>query len=50
MLDIKQLREHPKEIEKKLYKLCLSGFGVGLTWAAMVIDIGPLEFCEQIDY
>jgi 3-oxoacyl-[acyl-carrier-protein] synthase-3 len=38
------------EIENKLYKLCLSGFGVGLTWAAMVIDIGPLEFCKQIDY
>lgn len=39
-----------KEIEKKLYKLCLSGFGVGLTWAAMVIDVGPLKFCKQIDY
>jgi 3-oxoacyl-[acyl-carrier-protein] synthase-3 len=38
------------EIEKRHYKLCLSGFGVGLTWAAMVIDIGPLEFCKQIDY
>jgi 3-oxoacyl-[acyl-carrier-protein] synthase-3 len=38
------------EIENKLYKLCLSGFGVGLTWAAMVINIGPLEFCEQIEY
>jgi 3-oxoacyl-[acyl-carrier-protein] synthase-3 len=38
------------EIEKRNYKLCLSGFGVGLTWAAMVIDLGPLEFCKQIDY
>lgn len=39
-----------KEITKKSYKLCLSGFGVGLTWAAMVIDVGPIEFCKQIDY
>ncbi len=38
------------EIENKPYKLCLSGFGVGLTWAAMIIDIGPLKFCKQIDY
>jgi 3-oxoacyl-[acyl-carrier-protein] synthase-3 len=38
------------EIENRNYKLCLSGFGVGLTWAAMVIDVGPLEFCKQIDY
>ena len=29
---------------------CLAGFGVGLTWASMVMSIGPLEFCEQIDY
>jgi len=29
---------------------CLAGFGVGLTWASMILSIGPLEFCEQIDY
>lgn len=29
---------------------CLAGFGVGLTWASMVMPIGPLEFCGQIDY
>jgi len=29
---------------------CLAGFGVGLTWASMVMSIGPLDFCEQIDY
>jgi 3-oxoacyl-[acyl-carrier-protein] synthase-3 len=38
------------EIENKQFKLCLSGFGVGLTWAAMVLDIGTLAFCKQIDY
>ena len=29
---------------------CLAGFGVGLTWASMMISIGPLNFCEQIDF
>lgn len=38
------------EIENKSYKLCLSGFGVGLTWGAIIMDIGPLEFCKQIEY
>ena len=29
---------------------CLAGFGAGLTWAAMLLTIGPLNFCELIDY
>lgn len=29
---------------------CLAGFGVGLTWASMIMSIGPLGFCQQIDY
>ena len=29
---------------------CLAGFGVGLTWASMILPIGPLQFCEKIDY
>tara|TARA_R110002073_G_scaffold322276_2_gene498828 strand:+ start:10327 stop:11391 length:1065 start_codon:yes stop_codon:yes gene_type:complete len=32
------------------YKLCLSGFGAGLTWASMIIDFGHLNFCEIIEY
>jgi 3-oxoacyl-[acyl-carrier-protein] synthase-3 len=32
------------------YKMCLSGFGVGLTWASMLLEIGPLNFCEIIEY
>ena len=34
--------------ERQTY--CLAGFGVGLTWAGMVIDIGPLEFCDVVEY
>lgn len=29
-------------------RLCLSGFGVGLTWAAMMIEMKKLTFCKII--
>jgi 3-oxoacyl-[acyl-carrier-protein] synthase-3 len=29
---------------------CLAGFGVGLTWASMLMHLGPLSFCELIDF
>jgi 3-oxoacyl-[acyl-carrier-protein] synthase-3 len=29
---------------------CLAGFGVGLTWSSMLMRLGPLDFCELIDY
>jgi len=32
------------------YKICLAGFGVGLTWSSMLIDIADLDFCKIIDY
>lgn len=28
----------------------LGGFGVGLTWGSMLLRLGPLAFCEMIDY
>jgi len=35
-------------LEKSL-KLCLVGFGVGLSWGGIIMDVGPLDFCELID-
>jgi len=29
---------------------CLAGFGGGLAWAAMLLRLGNLAFCEVIDY
>jgi 3-oxoacyl-[acyl-carrier-protein] synthase-3 len=29
---------------------CLAGFGGGLAWAAMLLRLGGLSFCEMIDY
>ncbi|MHC1704341.1 MAG: 3-oxoacyl-[acyl-carrier-protein] synthase III C-terminal domain-containing protein [Tenuifilaceae bacterium] len=30
-------------------KFCLAGFGVGLTWGGIVMDIGELKFCKLIN-
>ena len=32
------------------YKVCLSGFGVGYTWGALLVTIGKMDFCEIIEY
>lgn len=37
-------------MEDKKLKLCLAGFGVGLTWASMILDMGSLNSCEIIEY
>ena len=39
-----------KELTNQTYKVCLAGFGVGLTWTSMVMELGKLDFCEMIDY
>lgn len=31
-------------------KVCIAGFGVGLTWASAVCDLGPLSFCELVEF
>lgn len=28
----------------------LGGFGVGLTWSSMLLPLGPLDYCDMIDY
>lgn len=40
------------EVSEKLLEknnlCCLSGFGGGLTWASLVMELGELDFCENI--
>jgi len=31
-------------------RACLAGFGVGLTWSSMLLRLGPLNFCDLIDF
>ncbi|HEX7192461.1 MAG TPA: ketoacyl-ACP synthase III [Thermoanaerobaculia bacterium] len=38
------------ELAQRTLRLCFAGFGVGLTWASMLMDVGPLAFCNTIDY
>jgi len=32
------------------YYFCLAGFGVGLTWSSIVIEMKNLDFCRMIEY
>ena len=32
------------------YTICLDGFGVGLAWSSMLLQIGGLRFCKMIEY
>lgn len=38
-----------KELPAK-QKVCFAGFGVGLTWAGIVMDVYPLDFCRTITF
>lgn len=31
-------------------KLCLAGFGVGLTWSSLMMDFENLQFCKIIEF
>ena len=39
-----------KRLLNETFKVCLAGFGVGLTWGAMVLDIGNVDFNELIEF
>lgn len=39
-----------ERLKMEKYKVLLSGFGVGLTWGAVSMSLGPLSFCETIQY
>lgn len=41
---------HRAHLRDHTMRVCLAGFGVGLTWSAMLMELGPLQFCEMIDY
>ena len=37
-------------VTTRSFRVCFSGFGVGLTWSAMLMQLGPLQFCRTINY
>lgn len=38
-----------KALLDKEYKCCLSAFGSGLTWGAIIMNLGNMDFCEMIE-
>jgi 3-oxoacyl-[acyl-carrier-protein] synthase III len=36
-------------LKDNVYLVCLAGFGVGLTWASLLLEMGKLDFCEIIE-
>lgn len=39
-----------ERLKTETFKVLLSGFGVGLTWGAISTNLGPLNFCDTIEY
>ena len=39
-----------EKILKRDFTLCFAGFGVGLTWASILMKVGNLDFCKFIEY
>ncbi len=39
-----------QQLANQTLSVVLAGFGVGLTWCSMLMKLGPLEFCETIDF
>jgi 3-oxoacyl-[acyl-carrier-protein] synthase-3 len=37
------------QLAAEQFRVCLAGFGVGLTWGSMLMRLGRLSFCELID-
>lgn len=37
-----------QEMKENAYRCCLSAFGSGLTWGAMVMELGGMDFCEML--
>lgn len=35
---------------KNSFLVCMAGFGTGLNWASLVMQLGKLQFCELINY
>lgn len=39
-----------EKLKDHKYRVCLSGFGVGLTWGALLMEIGNVDFNEIINF
>jgi len=47
MVIVHNLRE---QLSRTAVRACLAGFGVGLTWTSMLLPLGPLDFCDLVEF
>jgi 3-oxoacyl-[acyl-carrier-protein] synthase III len=41
---------YPQQMMQGSHRVCLCGFGVGLAWSSMVMDLGSLKACKIVEY
>lgn len=41
---------YPQQMMQGSHRVYLCGFGVGLAWSSMVMDLGPLKACKIVEY
>lgn len=41
---------YPQQMLQGSHRVCVSGFGVGLSWTSMVMNLGPLDACKIVEY
>lgn len=39
-----------EKLEKETYNMCMAGFGVGLTWSSVLMNVGNLNFNKIIEF
>ena len=39
-----------EKLKTESFLMCLCGFGNGLSWSSLLMNIGNLDFCETLDY
>lgn len=39
-----------ERLKNESFLICLSGFGNGLSWSSLLLEMGNLDFCETIEY
>lgn len=37
-------------LQKEGMKLCMAGFGIGLVWSSIIMEVGPLNFCSLLEF
>ena len=39
-----------EKLTQECYKMCMAGFGVGLTWSSVLMNVGNLKFNQIIEF